>query len=499
MWTTRSRGQEGGRGGSKEWVGLRTRGACETLHSTQDSIYLRTVIWLQESVFVSVSFCRSLAEMSEECDLGQLLDSVYKLRNAAVENQRYTAYRVASLERALVTMEDKLKKHEKMIQYLEDQLKVKTDVSGRKIDNGVGRLVDTAESSFQLNVGSGFEVNVKCRMDSSVLQTPFVERESPVESMLMIAAPPATPTRQESADCWIVENGNIDSFLDDINTPVLEPERRDFMPTHRRSASNVSDYQSVMGDFPNKMPLKPVPWDGKISWAFESSSIFDNPEEETDAAAVRYAFFGGRTASKLWLFQYGIRYIPGSEEKNAFRTVKVENLPLDIDMNTLLSQVCGGEIVVARLLNTSSITGHHTALVTFVQQRQAEAFVDYASKYGLSFGKDNVSVKMLETPTYPMSAEMEGLILDEGYTRCVVIRDFEEDLYEELVSLVIGSVCGNEIEEIKPEGNSVTIQFHSIKMAAVAFGLIRGRRSFSGCRLDFAPDPCARPARPVME
>lgn len=164
--------------------------------------------------------------MSEECDLGQLLDSVYKLRNAAVENQRYTAYRVASLERALVTMEDKLKKHEKMIQYLENQLKVKTDVSGRKIDNGVGRLVDTTESSFQLNVGSGFEVNVKCRMDSSVLQAPFVERESPVESMLMIAAPPATPTRQESADCWIVENGNIDSFLDDINTPVLEPERR---------------------------------------------------------------------------------------------------------------------------------------------------------------------------------------------------------------------------------------------------------------------------------
>lgn len=249
----------------------------------------------------------------------------------------------------------------------------------------------------------------------------------------------------------------------------------------------------------NTMPPTPTPWDGKIQWALESSSIFDDPEEELEAAAARVGFFGTRTASNLWLFQYGIRYVPGPGEKNAFRTVKIENLPLDIDMNTLLNQVCGGEILVARLLNTSNITGHHTALVTFVQQRQSEAFVEYAAKYGISFGNDKVSVKMLETPTYPMSLEMEKMIFDEGYTRCVVIRDFEEDLYEQLVSLIIESVCGNEIEEVKPEQDVVTIQFHSIKMAAVAFELIRGRRSFSGCRLDFAPDPCARPARPVME
>jgi hypothetical protein len=177
----------------------------------------------------------------------------------------------------------------------------------------------------------------------------------------------------------------------------------------------------------------------------------------------------------------------------------MENLPLDIDMNTLLSQVCGGEIVVARLLNTSHITGRHTALITFVQQRQAEIFVEYAAKYGLCFGEENVSIKMLETPTYPISIEMETLILNEGYTRCVIIRYFEEELHDDLISLVIGSMCGHEIEEVKPEGNTITIQFHSIKMAAVAFELIRGCRSFSGCRIDFAADPCARPACPPVE
>ncbi|GAD93951.1 hypothetical protein NFIA_022830 [Paecilomyces variotii No. 5] len=438
--------------------------------------------------------------MSEECDLGQLLDSVCKLRNAAVEGQRYTAYRIAALERALVTMDDKLKKHEKMIQYLEKQLKVDTSNRERQIENGGGFLVDTAESSFQLNVGQGFEVNVQYRMDSSMLQVPFVDRETPVESIFMIAAaPPVTPTRQPDNVLTRDENHNLDSFLEDINTPVLEPEKRDFIPTHRKSSSNVSDYESIMDSPSNMMPLKPAPWDGKINWALESSSIFDNQEEEFEVAAARTAFFGGRTASTMWLFQYGIRYIPGQGEKNAFRTVRIENLPLDIDMNTLLNQVCGGEILVARLLNTSSITGHHTALVTFVQQRQAEAFVEYAAKYGVSLRKDKVTVKMLETPTYPMSTEMEKMIFDEGYTRCVIVRDFDDDLYEELVSLVIESVCGNEIEEVKPEQNMVTIQFHSIKMAAVAFELIRGRRSFSGCRLDFAPDPCARPARPVME
>lgn len=163
--------------------------------------------------------------MSTEFDLGQLLDSICRLRRAAVGDQRYTAYRVAALERALVIMEEKLQYQEQKIQYLENELRVNMCGREHQIANGAELLVDTTESSFQLNVGPGFEVNVQCRMDSSVFQLPVTNTEASVDSMLMIDAPPATPIQQHNDLLAHDGDANLDSFLEDIKTPVLEPEK----------------------------------------------------------------------------------------------------------------------------------------------------------------------------------------------------------------------------------------------------------------------------------
>lgn len=107
-----------------------------------------------------------------------------------------------------------------------------------------------------------------------------------------------------------------------------------------------------------------IPWDGKIRWALGTSGVFDSPDEEQGVASIRSNFISQRkTASELWVFQYGLRYIPGPAQGNSFRTVKIEDLPLSTTMDQVLEAIRGGDVFSAQLLNTGFLTGDRKSVV----------------------------------------------------------------------------------------------------------------------------------------
>lgn len=316
-------------------------------------------------------------------------------------------------------------------------------------------------------------------------------------------------TSEEPPDLIVFE-AEIDSWLDDIKTPVLEPERpatssvRFEAPSSKASTApsvttpSVTEASTSLSSATTRSAKTvEIPWDGKIRWALGTSGVFDSPDEEQGVASIRSNFISQRkTASELWVFQYGLRYIPGPAQGNSFRTVKIEDLPLSTTMDQVLEAIRGGDVFSAQLLNTGFLTGYHTAIVVFLYQNQAVDFADRARRSGFFIRGKRAKVSVLNTPTYPMSAEMERLIFEEGSTRCVALYNFDRSLVENLYAVLRGSVCWDYLECIEHgyEQNAICIRFHCIKIAAVAYELLRAHAAFRRCKVEFVNDPCARPA-----
>lgn len=218
---------------------------------------------------------------------------------------------------------------------------------------------------------------------------------------------------------------------------------------------------------------KPVPWDGRIRWAVKGCSIFDSQKDETDAYLYTANFLSRQPISNLWVFQYGLRYIPANEETNIYRTVRIEGLSADATVNHVLSAV-PGEIYSSQLFNTAAITGYNTVIVVFVQERDARSLVQRAMR-GLQVGSNLAKITLVNTPTYPMPTEMEELI-KKGYSRCLVVSNVSEANQKILSRILQRSACYPYIERIDAGGATglVSIQFHSIKSAMVACSLLKG-------------------------
>lgn len=218
---------------------------------------------------------------------------------------------------------------------------------------------------------------------------------------------------------------------------------------------------------------KPVPWDGRIRWAVKGCSVFDGQKDETDAYLHTANFLSRQPISNLWVFQYGLRYIPANEETSIYRTVRIEGLSADVTVNHVLS-VVPGEIYSSQLFNTAAVTGYNTVIVIFVQERDARGLVQRARR-GLQVGSSLAKVTMVNTPTYPMPTEMEGLI-KKGYSRCLVVSNVSEANQTSLSRILQRSASYPYIERIDAGGATglVSIQFHSIKSAMVACSLLKG-------------------------
>ncbi|KAF7589985.1 hypothetical protein BBP40_003477 [Aspergillus hancockii] len=268
----------------------------------------------------------------------------------------------------------------------------------------------------------------------------------------------------------------LDGGLDELTIPVLKP---------KRSIATVAS-QAANNSTPDTEGLpEVVPWDGRLRWAIEGPSVFDDEDDELGAFYFRPNLLSRHRYSDIWVFQYGLRYVPAMDDQNVYRTVRIENLPSNPTLKQILPAV-SGEILSAHLADTTPITGSQTAIITFVWQSDAQRFIQ-TSKNGIPFGPILARVVSVNTPTYPFSAELKRLILKEGCTRCLCVSNVRGTLKSEIRRVLGKSVHANYIETIQ-DGYAVGeiyIRFHSIKVAAAAFELLKNHSCFTQCHFRF--------------
>lgn len=203
-----------------------------------------------------------------------------------------------------------------------------------------------------------------------------------------------------------------------------------------------------------------------------------------------------RKVPDLCKHPYAIQYIPTPGTRNLYRTLVITNLPHAATMTALLEQVRGGVIFDAKLLNTITITGGKTALVTFLHQRNAEAFEAHAKRHPIIIQDRTAKVTLLKTANWPSPLSQRAM-LEGNRTRCLEVTEYPRhitcsDLRRKLRVCSVMKVDRIEHVALRYDG-VLALRFDSIADAWKAQGMFASNQEFRGCVVRFAIDPCAQP------
>ncbi|KAI9369300.1 fungal-specific transcription factor domain-containing protein [Aspergillus egyptiacus] len=285
----------------------------------------------------------------------------------------------------------------------------------------------------------------------------------------------------------------LDDRIEDIQIPPLCPEvitpvfDENTVPSHEGP-------DGLLDSIVDKLkipPLEPtttakaVKWDGRISWALNGPSVFDDEDEEYCAFNVRSNLITRQPSSELWVFQYGLRYIPSQSDHNIYRTIRIEELPRDISLTEILP-LAVGEIYCARLMDTMALTGYNTALITYVTENGALKFMTAILNKAVTLPAGKVVP--VHTPTYPIAAEM-GRLIEQGNTRSLAVSHYRNTLKAELTRILTRPdlMFNLQIETIDegPEKREVTVKMLSVKAAASLLKFLQEHPSLHNSQFRF--------------
>lgn len=231
-----------------------------------------------------------------------------------------------------------------------------------------------------------------------------------------------------------------------------------------------------------------------LRWAIAHSGVFETQQEELAAAEyVKHHRVVFKGVNDIPVFQWGLRYIPGPGSDNIFRTVIIDMLPTTATLDRILLHIRGGAIFSASLMDTSTITGCPTAMITFVHQTGAVNFLRRVARDGFYVGISRVQVRPVPTPTYLMATETETQIYRLGRTRCLSLVSRLKGLKKAIHQVLSQSRLRHYVEcfgEHDPDGE-VTVRFHSVRMAGVAYMALATDPKLKGVAVKPAADPCS--------
>ncbi|KAL4907389.1 hypothetical protein BDW74DRAFT_176158 [Aspergillus multicolor] len=274
----------------------------------------------------------------------------------------------------------------------------------------------------------------------------------------------------------------LDNLVDNLKITALAPKHNP-RTLPQRLFLNASPPNTK----PKDIPVKPVKWYGELSWSLRGTSVFDDAEQELDAFNNRTNMLDHRKPyDELWIFQYGLRYIPSTSDENVYRTIRIDDIPLDKTLDDILPLIVG-EIYSARLADTRNITGHNTAMITFTSETDAARFVAGAANrtVTLPFGR----VVPVHTPTYPMPVDVEKSIMHGGYTRILGMFHPRHTLKLEITRAMTSPYQRHslQLESIVdgPGVGEVSIRMLSVKAAAVVFERLVNHPTLGKCQFRF--------------
>ncbi|KAK4690350.1 hypothetical protein P7C71_g6422, partial [Lecanoromycetidae sp. Uapishka_2] len=236
---------------------------------------------------------------------------------------------------------------------------------------------------------------------------------------------------------------------------------------------------------------------------WEDTKLFDSKAERDYAININRRSAGVREVAYPDFFRHGIRYVPRSTDRYLYRTVTISNLPADVTMTMLLHKIRGGMIVDAQLLNTGSITGSLSALVTFLHEHSAMAYEEHVKNHPIEFLGTVPHISLVPTPTWPIPVNLWSGIFDHGRTRCFEVHGYPRYvppavLKSELLSSPVMKSTSLEAMKMGADG-VLRLYFSSIRAASQSSYLFTRSVRYRGCEVKFLPDPCAQPLETIHQ
>lgn len=197
----------------------------------------------------------------------------------------------------------------------------------------------------------------------------------------------------------------------------------------------------------------------------------------------------------------GICFNPHANiEQDSYRTVMISGLPVDCTMTQVLNEVRGGMILEAKSLDTMTITGSRSVMLTFVEGSAATGLEAHAKRYGFSVSGQQVHVSLVQTPTTPMSKRIRNGITTSYHTRCLDVRNFPRIVSPQALRYDLRPMKASTfdlIENMNMNAEGVLeLRFLSIDAAVNAFDVLIARDinvKYRRCRIEYGEDPCAEP------
>ncbi|ESZ96271.1 hypothetical protein SBOR_3326 [Sclerotinia borealis F-4128] len=270
-----------------------------------------------------------------------------------------------------------------------------------------------------------------------------------------------------------------------------------------RGYVNRNNYYARFNNRNTGMPTGPKPFEFPPDLS-EGTSIWTTPQQRDDEINNHMRAADSRDHKFPDYFRYGVVYVPKDGDHDTLRGVHIGGLPKNIELRDVLARVRGGRVYSAVLLNTMAISGSNSALVTFVDEADAEAYVQYANAHPIVFDSEDSDeenvvmaiVTHLHTPTFPFSPAKLKTIFELNRTRILTIRNFPENL--SLRRLETDLACrtafraDSMLEWYMDEEGTLRMEFSSMDAAGSAFGMLASSHGYRQFRLElqFEKDSC---------
>ncbi|KAK0119235.1 hypothetical protein ONS96_012296 [Cadophora gregata f. sp. sojae] len=357
-------------------------------------------------------------------------------------------------------------------------------------------------------------------LDNDGMLAPISAQPSSIPSAMVLEFPPSITAHSSSLsagnpmilederhiDEQIEENKKAMAALANIPTPGVIKTGFTLEGSFRGADYNKMKPSYPLRDFDRFSPnFRNINREGRTGpgTAFEApedrslnQGLWTDSQDRNGAVEAHMRAATGRNDTRFPdIFRYGIQYIPAEGDSNFLRTVKLSNLPLDMEVRDVLARVRGGDVLSATIVKMGKIApGTMHARVVFKHEAAAEEYVLYAAEHPISFGEDNVAeVTLVETPTYPLHAKQISRLREQ--TRCIAVLDIPS--YFSINQLEHDLACGNGhrakslIEMWIDEDYTLHLEFANVDMAGSAWAILHAWNAYRGLECRWEADPCA--------
>ncbi|KAI9755031.1 MAG: hypothetical protein M4579_004434 [Chaenotheca gracillima] len=273
--------------------------------------------------------------------------------------------------------------------------------------------------------------------------------------------------------------------------PFFQGEYVRFFPTYDdgRLAETQARGQSsfeVSSQISKTLPTLDKSWNGWGSEAQRSAAIRIN-SSSAGFHDLRFPDF----------FRHGLLFKPKEDHDGVYRAVVITGLCSTVTAKDVLEHVRGGAVLSCRMMDTVSITGFKSAIITFVRSFSAVAFSQFMRGHALEPSGLRAQVTLLSTPTYPIAANQKKAVFDDHHTRCLLIRSTLGEISASAMRNQLethSAIHWDTIETMEARGaEQLLVRFTSISAASSASARLARSGQNRHLRVTFYPDPCATP------